>query len=53
MNHVRIKGVKKYSGRNPSGYFHDLPGDVRRRAFDWLHRLMQKGRAERGTVPQW
>ena len=50
---MRIEELKKYRGRNPRGYFQDLPGDVRRRASEWLHRLMQKGRAERGTVPPW
>jgi hypothetical protein len=50
---MRILGLKKYRGRNPRGYFQDLPWEVGRRASDWLHRLMQKGRAERGIVPPW
>lgn len=50
---MRINGLKKYRDRNPHGYFEDLPGEVRRRASYWLHRLMEKGRAERGSVPQW
>jgi hypothetical protein len=50
---MRIEGLKKYRGRNPRGYFEDLPSELRRRASDWLYHLMQKGRAERGTVPQW
>src|SRR5271156_4618926 len=50
---MQISALKKYRGRNPRGYFQDLPWEVRRRASNWLHRLMQKCRAERGTVPQW
>src|SRR5277367_1549421 len=48
-----IEGLKKYRGRNPRGYFEDLPGEIRRRASDWLHRLMQNGRSKRGTIPRW
>ncbi len=50
---MRIDGLKKYRGRNPRGYFEDLPWEVQRRAYDWLHHLMKKGRAERGIVPRW
>jgi hypothetical protein len=50
---MRIDALKKYRGRNPRGYFEDLPWEVRNRAYQWLHRLMQKGRAERGSIPRW
>jgi len=50
---MRIAGLKKYRGRNPQGYFEELPWEVRQRAYGWLHHLMQKGRAERGGVPRW
>jgi len=48
-----IEGLKQFRGRNPHGYFEDLPWEVRARAHDWLARLMRKGNAERGTVPPW
>ncbi len=50
---MRIEGLKKYRGRNPQGYFQDLPWEVKNRAFNWLHHLKQKGKRERGYVPRW
>jgi hypothetical protein len=38
---MRIEGLRKYRGRNPRGYFQDLPWDVRRRAYEWLHHLCE------------
>jgi hypothetical protein len=50
---MRIEGLKKYRGRNPHGYFQDLPWAERNRASNWLYYLMQKGKRERGSVPRW
>jgi hypothetical protein len=47
---MRIEGLKKYRGRNPRGYFEDLPSEVRRRAREWLHLLCKRWR---GNLPRW
>jgi len=39
---VKIKGLSDYRGRNPHGYFQDLPWDVRQRAHAWLSRLLKR-----------
>ncbi len=45
-----IEGLKKYRGRNPQGYFADLPWDVRQRARRWLWKLCEPwGR----NLPTW
>jgi hypothetical protein len=31
-----IPGLKKFQGRNPNGYFHDLDWPTRQRAYYWL-----------------
>jgi hypothetical protein len=36
MRGARIPGLKKYQGRNPNGYFQDLDGPARQRAYQWL-----------------
>jgi len=47
---MRIVGLKRYRGRNPRGYFQDLPWDVRNRAHQWLNRFMKRwGR----DMPRW
>jgi hypothetical protein len=47
---VRITGLKKYQGRNPNGYFQDLPYEAKRKAHSLLWRFCQKwGR----NLPQW
>ena len=48
-----IPGFKKYQGRNPNGYFQDLPWPVKQTAYEWLHRLCTKGKRERGYVAPW
>lgn len=53
MKRRSIPDLKKYQGRNPNGYFEDLPWEVKRNAYYWLHRLVNKGKHERGYVPQW
>jgi hypothetical protein len=47
---MRIPQLEKYRGRNPNGYFEDLPFRVRERAYHWLHRLCQKWGA---NLPPW
>ncbi len=39
---MRIEGLRKYRGRNPSGYFQDLPWVVRQRAHSWLSVFMRR-----------
>jgi hypothetical protein len=48
-----IPGLKDYQGRNPRGYFQDLPWDVQRAARMWLHRFCERARRVRGCVPGW
>jgi hypothetical protein len=47
---MRIPGLKKYRGRNPGGYFEDLPWEAKRRAQMLLHRFCERWR---GNLPQW
>ena len=47
---TRIPGLKRYQGRNPRGYFEDLPSEVKRAAQLWLWRFRQRwGR----NLPGW
>ena len=39
---MRIPQLDKYRDRNPNGYFHDLPPDVRTRAYQWLSRFCER-----------
>src|SRR6516225_9661856 len=39
---MKIRGLSKYRGRNPHGYFHDLPWKVRQRAYAWLSRFLKR-----------
>jgi hypothetical protein len=42
--------AQKYRGRNPNGYFRDLPWEARNRANRWLHRFVARwGR----DLPAW
>jgi hypothetical protein len=50
---VEIRGLSKYQGRNPNGYFQDLDWNVRQRAHQWLHRFCERAHRQRGYVPQW
>jgi hypothetical protein len=50
MRGRRIPGLKKYQGRNPEGYFQDLPWEVQRAAHAWLWRFRQKWGHH---LPQW
>ncbi len=53
MESMRIESLKKYRGRNPNGYFQDLPWPIRQRAYRWLHYFCERARRQRGSVPQW
>ena len=50
MRGRQIPGLKKYQGRNPGGYFQDLPWEVQRAARMWLWRFCQKWG---GDLPPW
>jgi len=53
MRGRQIPGLKKFQGRNPNGYFQDLPWDVQRAARMWLWRFCERARRVRGGVPGW
>jgi hypothetical protein len=42
MRSMKIVSLDRYRGRNPKGYFQDLPWEVRNRAYQWLYRLCSK-----------
>jgi len=47
---MKIISLDKFRGRNPRGYFQELPDDVRYRAYQWLHRFVKRwGR----DLPPW
>jgi hypothetical protein len=47
---MKIISLDKFRGRNPRGYFRDLPDEVRHRAYQWLHRFVKRwGR----NLPPW
>lgn len=50
---VRIEELKKFRGRNPRGYFEDLPWEVRNRACAWLDKFVTRRKARFGDVPKW
>jgi len=39
---MKIEGLSNYRGRNPHGYFQDLPWKVRQRAYAWLSRFLKR-----------
>jgi len=39
---MKIVALEQYRGRNPKGYFQDLPWEIRNRAHQWLFRLCSK-----------
>jgi hypothetical protein len=47
---MRIDGLKKYRGRDPKGYFEDLPCELRQRALGWLHHLCEPWGTD---LPSW
>src|ERR1700688_812258 len=47
---MRISQLDNYRDRNPNGYFHDLPLDIRISATQWLDRFCKKWA---GNLPPW
>lgn len=47
---MRIDGLRKFRGRNPCGYFEDLPWEVRNRAYMWFYKFCERWR---GDLPKW
>ena len=47
---MKIEGLRKYDGKNPNGYFNDLPPQARMAAWRWLARFETKWR---GNLPRW
>ena len=47
---MRILTLEKYRGRNPKGYFQDLPGQTQYEAFRWLDRFVKRWQ---GDMPGW
>jgi hypothetical protein len=50
---MRIESLLKYSGKNPNGYFNDLPPQARMAAWRWLGRLQENRRRKGKATPQW
>lgn len=46
---MKIKGLRNYRGRNPHGYFQELPWEVRLRARAWLAKLLLR----HAHCPRW
>jgi hypothetical protein len=47
---MRIFTLEKYRGRNPKGYFQDLPRQTQYEAYWWLDRFVKRWR---GDMPSW
>jgi hypothetical protein len=47
---MRIIQLDNYRNRNPNGYFHDLPVDIRISATQWLSQFCKKWA---GNLPPW
>lgn len=50
---MRIESLRKFRGKNPNGYFEDLPPVVRHRAWWWLGELQERRRRKGKQTPQW
>jgi hypothetical protein len=50
---MRIESVRKYRGRNPNGYFRDLPLRAQMRARQWLSYLLARRRKLGKSTPLW
>ena len=47
---MRIPSLRKFNGRNPDGYFNDLPPQARMAAWRWLGKFQERwGR----NMPRW
>jgi hypothetical protein len=47
---MKILTLEKYRGRNPKGYFQDLPRQTQYEAYWWLDRFVKRWR---GDMPPW
>jgi len=47
---MRILTLENYRGRNPKGYFQDLPRQTQYEAYWWLDRFIKRWR---GDMPSW
>jgi hypothetical protein len=47
---MRIRTLEKFRGRNPKGYFQDLPRDVQYVAYWWLKRFVTRWERD---LPPW
>jgi hypothetical protein len=47
---MKIFGLQKYRGRNPKGYFQDLPRQTQYEAYWWLDRFVKRWQ---GNMPSW
>ena len=47
---MRIPKLRKFRGRNPLGYFRDLPFDAQQRAHQWLHKFVSRWGYD---IPNW
>jgi hypothetical protein len=47
---MKILTLEKYRGRNPKGYFQDLPRQTQYEAYWWLDRFIKRWR---GDMPPW
>jgi hypothetical protein len=50
---MRIEALREFRGRNPHGYFTDLPWETRQRAYEWLNKFVTRRKARFGHVPLW
>jgi hypothetical protein len=50
---MKIEGLRKYDGKNPNGYFNDLPPQARMAAWRWLGRMEAKRRSKGQSTPPW
>jgi hypothetical protein len=47
---MKIAALEKYRGRNPKGYFKDLPREIRFAAYWWLERFLTRWERD---MPPW
>jgi hypothetical protein len=50
---MQIQALRKFRGRNPRGYFQDLPWETRQRAYEWLNKFVTRRKVRLGFVPRW
>src|SRR5215472_6103871 len=47
---MKIESLRKFNGRNPNGYFNDLPPQARMAAWRWLGKFCERWRR---NMPCW